>query len=345
MKRINGKAAFITGAGAGIAKSSVLLFAFVSCVVGYWLTWTPAAIAQSKYPDRPIRVLVGFPAAGATDTIARTIGEQLSKQIGWPVVIDNRTGAGGRLATEMLTGAEPDGYTLLIGTVSLAINPSLHKKLSYDVERDLLPLTRLAEIINVMVVNSSTGVVDIKGFIGWAKKRSDVVRFASSGVGQTGHLAGELFQRLSVIRMMHVSYKGSGPALIDLISGDIQVMFPPYGVALPHIKSGRLHALAVATPTRQPMLPNLPTVAETLPGFEFSNWNGMFAPKKTPWRIADRLVAEINKAIQDPEVRKRQNSAGIEPGGSLSREEFAKFIREDTERWAKIIKDANIKVE
>ena len=307
--------------------------------------WSPT-FAQQNYPVRPIRILIPFPAAGAADTIGRTIGEPLAAQLGQPVVIDNRPGAAGRLATEMLAKAEADGYTLLVGTVGgIAISPALYKKLPYDVERDILPLTRVAEIINVMVVNPASGARSMKEFVDWAKKRSGDLRFGSSGTGQTDHIAGEFFQRLTGIRMTHVPYKGGGPALVDLVSGDLQLMFATYVVALPHISSGRLRALAVTTAQRQPLLPDLPPIADTVPGFDISNWNGVFAPAKTPRPVAERLFAEINKALKAPEVKKRQNAAGIEPGGSVSREEFAKFVREDTARWAKIIRDAGIKVE
>lgn len=323
-----------------------LLGSVMPCMAALCIGWSPAGYAQGKYPVRPIRVLIPFPAGGAADTIGRTIGEQLSAQLKQPVVIDNRPGAGGRLATEMLAKAEPDGYTLLVGTVgAMAISPSLLKKLPYNVERDILPLTRVGEIINVMVVNPSTGARSVREFIDWAKKRSGDVRFGSSGAGQPDHLSGEFFQRLAGIQMTHVPYKGGGPALVDLIAGDLQLMFSTYVVALPHINSGRLRALAVTTPQRQPLLPSLPAVAETVPGFGLSNWNGMFAPAKTPARIADRLFVEINRALKAPEVKKRQNPAGIEPIGSPSRQDFAKFIHEDTVRWAKIIRDADIKVE
>jgi len=317
----------------------------VLLVVATALGW-PSAFAQQKYPVRPIRILIPFPAAGAADTIGRTLAEPLSAQLGQTIVIDNRPGAAGRLATEMLARAEPDGYTLLVGGVGpLAISPSLYKKLPYDAERDFLPLTRAAEIINVMVVNPSSGVGNVRQFIDWAKKRSADVRFGSSGPGQLDHLAAEFFQRLVGIQMTHVPYKGGGPALVDLISGDLQVMFSTYVVAVPHVKSGRLRALAVTTAQRQPLLPELPPLGETVAGFDISNWNGIFAPAKTPRQIADRLFVEINKAMRAPEVKKRQNAAGIEPGGSPSRAEFAKFIREDAARWAKIIRDAGIKVE
>ena len=323
-----------------------VLAGIISSVMGLWLFSVPVAFAQAKYPLRPIRVLIPFPAAGAADTIGRSIGDRLSAQLGQPVVVDNRPGAAGRLATEMLARAEPDGYTLLVGGVGpLAISPSLYRKLPYDPEQDFLPITRVAEIINVMVIHPSSGVGNPKQFIGWAKQRGGDVRLGSSGPGQFDHLVGEFFKRQAGISMTHVPYKGGGPALIDMVSGDIQLMFATYVTAVPHVRGGRLRAIAVSTPQRQPLLSDLPAVSELIPGFGASNWNGMFAPAKTPRAIADRLFAEINKAMQHPDVKKRQNAVGIEPGGSPSRAEFAKFIREDAARWAKIIKDANIKVE
>ncbi|HEY7656778.1 MAG TPA: tripartite tricarboxylate transporter substrate binding protein [Burkholderiales bacterium] len=304
------------------------------------------AWAQQKYPARPIRVLIPFPAAGAADTIGRTIAEPLAAQLGQTIVIDNRPGAAGRLATDLLAKAEPDGYTLLVGGVGpLAISPWLYKRLPYDAERDFLPITRAAEIINVMVVNPASGVRSPRQFMEVTKQRAGETRFGSSGPGQLDHLAGVQFQRLAGVRMTHVPYKGGGPALIDLVSGDLQVMFSTYVVAVPHLNSGKLRALAVTTAHRQPLLPDLPPIAETLPGFDISNWNGIFAPARTPARIADRLFTEINKAMLAPGVRKRQNYAGIEPGGSPSRESFAKFLREDRARWGKFIRDAGIVLE
>lgn len=321
------------------------LIGFVSCMLVSF-SGIAAVHAQQKYPVRPIRILIPFPAAGAADTIGRTIGEQLSHRLGQPVVIDNRPGAAGRLATEMLARAESDGYTLLVGGVGpLAISPVLYRTLPYDAVRDFLPITRAAEIINVMVVNAAIGVSGPKQFIDWARKRAGDVRFGSSGAGQFDHLVGEFFQREAGIRMTHVPYKGGGPALVDMLSGDLHVMFATYVTAVPHVRSGRLRALAVSTPKRQSVLPNLPAVSEVIPGFGASNWNGIFAPARTPRPIADRLFMEINRAMQHPEVKKRQNAVGIEPGGSPSREDFVKFIRNDTARWARIIKDANIKVE
>lgn len=328
-------------------KNTTVLAGFVLSMAASWIVWAPAAFAQAKYPVKPIRILIPFPAGGAADTIGRTLGEQLAAQMGQPVVVDNRAGAAGRLATEMLARAEPDGYTLLVGGVGpLSISPSLYRKLPYDAVRDFLPITRVAELINVMVVNPTIGgAKSVQQFIDWAKTQSDNVRFGSSGTGQFDHLVGEFFQRQAGIRMTHVPYKGGGPALVDLVSGDIQVMFSTYVTAVPHLRGNRLRALAVSTPQRQAVLPDLPAVSEVLPGFGVSNWNGMFAPAKTPQLIANRLFSEFNKAMLAPDVKNRQNAVGIVPEGSASRMEFVKFIHEDTARWATIVKTANISVE
>ena len=302
--------------------------------------------AQEHYPVRPIRILIPFPAGGASDTIGRSLGDQLAVQLGQPVVIDNRPGAAGRLATEILVRSEPDGYTLLVGGVGpMSISPALYKKLPYDTMRDFVPVSLAGEIINVMVVNPASGVKTVPEFIAWRKKQAGEVRYGSSGPGQLDHLAGEFFQRLAKIPLTHVPYKGGGPALVDLISGDLQLMFSTYVVALPHVKSGRLRALAVTSAAKQPLLPELPAIAESLPGFGVSNWNGIFAPAKTRNAVADRLFVEVNKALRSGEVKRRQNNSGIEPVGSASRAEFVQFIREDMAHWARIVRDAQIHVE
>ncbi len=324
-----------------------LIAGLAAGIVCATLIFTSLAQAQPAYPVKPIRVLIPFPAAGASDTIGRSLGDQLATQLGQPVVVDNRPGAAGRLATEMLVRAEPDGYTLLVGGVGpLAISPAIYKKLSYDVARDLTAITMAAELINVMVINPSIGGAGgIPQFIAWAKSQPGQVRFGSSGPGQLDHLAGEFFQRLAGVRMTHVPYKGGGPALVDLVSGDIQVMFATYVTAVPHIQGKRLRALAVATPKRQALLPDLPAIGESVPGFGVSNWNGIFAPAKTPRAIAEKLFVEFNKASLAPRVKQRQNAAGIVPVGSASSAEFVQFIREDTARWAKITRDAGIQLE
>lgn len=328
-------------------KKHVTIVAGLLAGAAIWMAgFAAGAFAQEQYPTRPIRLLVPFPPGGAADTIGRTVGAQLATQMKQPVVIDNRPGAAGRLATGMVARAEPDGYTLLVGVVgAITMGPALYANLPYNVERDLLPITHVGEVINVLVVNPSTGVKTTKELIAWAKPKAGDVRYGSSGVGQTDHLAGEFFQRLTGVRMTHVPYKGGGPALVDLLTGEIQVMFPTSVVAGPHVSTGRLRALAVTTPKRQAMLPDLPTVSETIPGFEVSNWDGIFAPAKTPRHIADRLFKEINTALQNPELIKIQQGAGIVPIGSASRSEFARFIRADTEKWAKVIKEAGIKAD
>lgn len=314
-------------------------------LVGAGCCFSSVSVAQS-YPARPIRILIPFPAGGVADTIGRTLGEQLNVQMAQPVVIDNRPGAGGRIAAELLTKAEADGYTLLVSTAGpLVISPALIRNMPYDTERDLLPVTQVAEAINVMVISPASGVRTVKEFIEWAKKRPGNVRYGSSGAGQPDHLSGEFFQRLSGLQMTHVPYKGGGPALVDLVSGDIQVMFATYAVAVPHVKGGRLRAIAVTTAQRQPLLPDLPAVGESLPGFAVSNWNGVFVPSKTPVTIAEKLFVELNKAIKVQSLRDRQNAAGIEPLGSASRAAFLQFMRADAERWRKIIHDAGVKVE
>lgn len=323
-------------------KLNAMLAAGLVCSV-----LAPAVQSQSAYPAKPIRVLIPFPAAGASDTIGRSLGDQLSAQLGQAFVMDNRPGAAGRLATEMLMRAEPDGYTLLVGGVGpLAISPAIYKKLPYDVARDFTAITMVADLINVMVVNPSIGgAAGVPQFIAWAKSQQGKVRFGSSGPGQLDHLAGEFFQRLTGVSMTHVPYKGGGPALVDLISGDIQVMFATYVTAVPHIQSKRLRAIAVATPKRQALLPDLPAIGESVPGFGVSNWNGIFAPAKMPRATTEKLFVAINKALLSPAVIKRQNAAGIVPVGSASSAEFVKFIREDTASWKKITRDAKFQLE
>jgi tripartite-type tricarboxylate transporter receptor subunit TctC len=325
-------------------RTAKLLVVFVFPIICHGLL-TPYGYAQETYPTRPIRILVPFPAGGAADTIGRTIGQQLTAQLGQSAVVDNRPGAAGRLATEMLARAEPNGYTLLVGTPgAISVAPSLYETLPYDPERDLMPVTLVAEALNVLVVNPSTGANSVEEFIAWAKRAKEV-RFGSSGVGQTDHLAAELFKRLTGVRMDHVPYKGGGPALVDLLAGDLHVMFPTYVVAAPHLKSGKLRALGIATADRKELVPDLPAISESVPGFGISNWDGIFVPARTPSRIADRLFVEITRAIKHPELIKRQNAAGLVPIVSASRADFARFIQEDKARWAQLIKEAKIRID
>ena len=300
--------------------------------------------AEPAYPSRPIRLLIPFPPGGAADLIGRTLGEKLSTQFGQPVVMDNRPGAGGSLATELLARSEPDGYTLMVGLAGpITISPSVNPHLTYNVARDITPLTRVSETLNVVVVNPSLGVSDVRGFIDWAGKHRGKAEFGTSGVGQFDHLAGTYFMHLAGIQMTAVPYKGNGPALVDLVSNRINITFPPYVVAAPFVKTGRLRALAVTTAERQPLLPDLPPVADVLPGFGLSNWNGMFAPGKLAPRIADRLHDAIVKALKEQDVVQRFHQNGMEPVASPTRGDFAAFVKEDTERWARIVREAHLK--
>lgn len=308
---------------------------------------TPAiGWCQTDFPSRPVRLLIPFPSGGAADMIARTIGERLTAQVGQPMIYDNRPGAGGVVSADLLAKAAPDGYTVMVGTPgAMVIAPLLSTRLSYVPQRDFVPVTRVSEVLNVMVVNPATGAKSVEEFIGWARKRSGDVRYGSSGPGQNDHLAGEFFARLVGAEMIHVPYKGGGPAMVDLMSGQIQLMFATYVVARPHAEAGRLRILGVITPDRQPLLPGLPTVAETVPGFGLHNWNGIFVPAKTPQAVVDRLFVEINRTLVDPELKKRQNASGIEPVGSPSQQHFVAFVQSEHERWGRIIRESGIRVE
>lgn len=301
---------------------------------------------QAKYPSRPLRILVPFPPGGAVDTIARVLSDKLAKQLGKPIIVENRPGAGSRLAAEALAKSPGDGYTILLSTAApITIAPALVKDMRYNVSADLMPLTQVAEIINVMVVNPESGITSVKDFIEWGRKKKGSIRFGSSGAGSTDHLAGELFRKLSGLNLEHVAYKGGGPALIDLARGDIEVSFATYAVALPLIKSKRIKVIAVTTSERQALLPGVPTIGETVSGFSVSNWAGATLPKGTPEPIADRLFAEIKKATAESDVRTLLNAAGIDVNNSRSIADFQTFVAEETKLWKRVVLDANIEME
>ena len=326
------------------ARSKTFAVSLITAI-GVGIGCIPALHAQEKYPSRPIRFLIPFPPGGAADIIGRTIGEKISARLGQPVVMDNRPGAGGAVATAILAKSEPDGYTILVGLAGpIAISPWL-VKLPYQPDRDLLPITRVSETLDVMVVPTASGIGSVKEFIDWAKRNPGNVRDGSSGIGQFDHLAAELFQRLAGVQLTVVTYKGGGPALIDLVSGQLQVAFCTYIVAAPHLQSRKLRVLAVVTPERQPLLPGVPTVGETVPGFGLSNWNGIFAPAHTPAPVVDRIFAEVSRALTAPDLKEKQNALGIEPVGSASPKEFSQFVRSETAKWGKIVHDANIKLD
>jgi len=306
------------------------------------------AFAQSSdaWPSRPIRLIVPFPPGGGTDLVGRSVGNKLADAPGWKIVIDNRGGAGGTIGAELAARSRPDGYTLFIGNIgAIAINPSLYAgTLSYEPQRDLAPVTLSSDALNILMVHPSLPVKSVKELIVLARARPDQLSFSSSGPGATDHLAGELFNRMAGVRTIHVPYKGGGPAALDLAAGNVQFSFNTASAQAGLWKAGKLRALAVLSPKRQPLFPELPSIAETVPGYGVNNWYGFFVPAKTPRPIIDRLNAEINKILKMPDIISLHNAGGVVPLGTTP-EAFATFIAAETDKWAKVIRDAGIKLE
>jgi tripartite-type tricarboxylate transporter receptor subunit TctC len=300
-----------------------------------------AAHAQS-YPTKPVRIVVGFAAGGVTDIVARLIGQWLSERLGQQFIIDNRPGAGSNIATESVVRAPPDGYTLLLVGPAVAINATLYQKLSFNFIRDVAPIASIYNAPLVMEVNPSLPFKTVPEFIAYARANPGKINFASSGSGTSSHVTGELFKRMAGLNMQHVPYRGAAPALTDLLGGQVQVMFDNVSSSTEHIREGRLRALAVTTATRWDGLPEVPTVAESVPGFEASGWQGIVAPKSTSVEIIDRLNKEINVGLADPTMKARIADLGSTVFAS-SPAAFAKFIADETEKWGKVIRAANIK--
>jgi tripartite-type tricarboxylate transporter receptor subunit TctC len=302
------------------------------------------ACAQT-YPTRPVRIIVGQAAGSGSDTVARLIGQFLSERLGQPVVTENRPGAGGNIATEAVVRSPPDGYTLLLVNSANTINATLYEKLNFDFIRDIAPIGEIARFSFVMEVNPSVPTRTLPEFIAYAKANPGKINMASAGSGSTHHVAGELFKMMTAVEMVHVPYRGSPPALADLLAGQVQVMFDATPSSLPHIRAGKLRPLAVTTATRLEVLPDVPTVGDFVPGYEASSWLGFGAPKNMPAAIVDRLNKEINLAISDSAIKARLVDLGglVLPPSSAA--EFGKFLASDTEKWARVIRTANIKPE
>ncbi len=306
----------------------------------------PAHAQGAAYPTKPIRLVVPFPPGGATDILARAIAQRWSETLGQQVVVDNRPGAGGNIGSDLVAKSAPDGYTLLMGTVGThAINPSLYTKMPYDHIRDFAPVILVAGVPNVMEVNPSVPAHTVQEFIAYAKANPGKVNFASSGSGTSIHLSGELFKVMAGVEMTHVPYKGSAPALQDLLGGQVQVMFDNLPPSLPQIRSGKLRALAVTSATRSAALPDVPTIAESgLPGFEASSWFGVLAPAGTPPAIIARLNADGVKWLATPEAKEKMLTLGANAVGG-SPEDFAAHIRAETAKWAKVVKDSGARAD
>jgi tripartite-type tricarboxylate transporter receptor subunit TctC len=297
--------------------------------------------AQTPYPARAVHVLLGFAAGGSSDAIGRLICQRLSEKPGQPFIFDNRPGAGSNIATEMVARDAPDGYSLLWCTSANAINATLYQNLNFNFVRDFAPVDGTFRVPNVLEVHPSVPVHTVPEFIAYAKAHPGQLNFASGGIGATQHMSAELFKFMTGIDMRHVPYKGSAPALIDLLSGQVQVMFDLLPASIGYIRAGKLRALAVTTATRSAALPELPTIAEFVPGYEASTWNGVVAPKNIPPGAINRLNSAINDALGDATIKSRFAALGATPL-PMSPAEFGKFIREETEKWAKVIKFAGI---
>jgi tripartite-type tricarboxylate transporter receptor subunit TctC len=302
-------------------------------------------IARAQaYPTRPVRVVVGFPPGGLTDILARLMGQWLSERLGQQFVIENRPGGGTNIATEAVVKAPPDGYTLLMVGSTNAFNATLYDKLNFNFIRDIAPVATITRQPQVMVVHPSVPARTVSEFIAYATANPGKLNMASAGTGTPSHIFGELFKFMTGVNLLHVPYRGSAPALTDMLGGQMQAMFDNLASSIEYVQTGKLRALAVTTATRSPALPDIPTVSEFLPGFEASGWQGVGAPKNTPPEIVDRLNREINAGLGDPQLRAR--IAGL--GATVfiaSPEDFGKYIADEVEKWSKVIKFANIKPE
>jgi|SRR5262245_46104659 len=299
------------------------------------------AFAQA-YPSRPVRIIVGAAPSGANDIMARLIGQWLSERLGQPFVIENRPGAATNIGTEAVVKSPPDGYTLLLCSTPNATNAALYDKLNFNFIRDIAPVAGISREPHVMVVNPLVPTKTVPEFIAYAKTNSGKISMASAGNGTPAHVSGELFKMMAGISLVHVPYRGAGPALVDLLSGQVQVLFPTMSSSIEYVRAGKLRALAVTTATRSAALPQTPTVSDFLPGFEATYWTGVGAPKSTPADIVDKLNKEINAGLADPTIKARLANLGANAFES-SPAEFGKFIADETEKWAKVIKFAGIK--
>jgi len=313
------------------------LFALALCAL-------PCDAFAIDYPTRPVRFVVGYPAGGSTDIIARLIGQRLSERLGQQFVIENKPGAGNNIGTETVVKADPDGYTVLLVNPANFINTSLYANLSFNFVRDIAPVASFIRVPNVMTVAKEVPAKTVAEFIAYVKANPGKVNLASSGNGTSVHLSGEMFMAMTGARMLHVPYRGAAPATTDMLGNRVQVMFDNMPSIIGHIRGGELRALAVTTTRRSPALPDVPTVAETVPGYEASALFGMGAPAKTPPEIIEKLNREINAVMSEPEIRKRLVELGGEPLISTP-ETFGAMVKAETEKWEKVVRFAGIKVE
>jgi tripartite-type tricarboxylate transporter receptor subunit TctC len=304
-----------------------------------------SAPARAEYPDHPVRIIVGFPAGGTTDVIARIMAKELGETLHQSFVVDNRPGAGSNIGAEMVARAAPDGYTLYFVAVTSAINQTLYPNLKFDLTKDFAPIALAAKVPNILVVNPQVPAKTVKEFVDYVKANPGKLNFASSGSGTSIHMAGELFKLQAGVQATHVPYKGSAPALTDLIGGQVQFMFDNMPSSWPMVQGGKLRALAVTTKERSPTAPDLPTMAESgFPNFDVSSWFGLIAPKGTPQAIIDKLNAAMEKAEDDPSVQKRFADLGA-VGAKTTPAQFGQFIKTEVDTWGPVVKASGAKVE
>jgi tripartite-type tricarboxylate transporter receptor subunit TctC len=305
---------------------------------------TPRIVRAQMYPTRPVRIIVGFAPGGATDVVARLIGQWLSDRLGQSFLIENRTGAGSNIAAEAVVNAPADGYTLLMAGTANTVNTTLYEKLNFVFHRDIAPVASIAQVPNVLDVNPSVPVKTIPELIAYATTNPHKLSMGSGGLGSPQHVAGELFMMMTGVDLVHVPYRGGAPAIADLVGGQLQVMFDMMPEAIEHIRAGKLRPLAVTTATRAPLLPEVPTVGDFVPGFETSFWWGVGAPRNTPAEIIDKLNREINAGLADPRLKARLTDLGATtlPGSS---NEFGTLIARETEKWGRVVRAGKMRVE
>jgi tripartite-type tricarboxylate transporter receptor subunit TctC len=321
------------------ARSKIVAFALAACA--FVLS---ANAVRAAYPDRIIKIVVPFAPGGGTDVVARTLAQEMAKDLGVSIIIENKPGAGTIIGTQAVAASEADGYTLLMGTFANAVNPSLNAKLPYDPHKDFAPVALVARSFNVVVVNPKSPIKSIADLIAAAKADPDKLSYGTFGIGTSAHLAGELFKNMAKVNLATIHYKGAAPAITDLIGGQIQVMFTTVASCASLVESGQLRALAVTSAERSPAFPQLPTVAETVPGYAAESWYGLFAPAKTPSDIIDRLNKSAATAVQAESFKKLGVNEGLVTV-TLPPEALDRYVRGEEERWRRVIRDAGIKVE
>ncbi len=325
-------------------KRGALLFASLAAVFAAGSASVMAQPQRSEFPAKTVRIVVGYPPGGPTDLIARVVAVKLAESWGQQVIIDNRPGASGLIGAELTVRAAPDGYTLLTVPVTYAVVPSMLAKMPFDVEKDLAPVALLAAAPFILVVHPTLPVKTVKDLIALARSRPGQINYASASPGGMPHLAGELFNGMAGVRMVHIPYKGGAPATTDLVGGHVLLMFNNMLSAMPHVKSGRLRAVAVTSARRSGALPELPTIAETLPGYEASGWYGSFAPAATPRELIAKINGDMNRAMRLPDVAQRLSGDGVEAVNATP-EHFATYLRQEVAKWGKVAKAAGAKMD